>query len=48
MIQQMNMKVSGWKLDQKLKELIVKKKLFMKKIIVKLALILKMIHPWGN
>ena len=42
------MKVSGWKLDQKLKELIVKKKLFMKKIIAKLALILKMIHPWGN
>ena len=48
MIQQMNMKVSGRKLDQKLKELMVEKKFFMKKIIVKLALILKMIYPWGN
>ena len=41
------MKVSGRKLDQKLKELMVEKKFFMKKIIVKLASILKMIYPWG-
>ena len=38
------MKVSGQKLDQKLKELVVEKKNFMKKIIVKLASILKMIY----
>ena len=37
------MKVSGQKLDQRLKELIVERKFFMKKVIVKLALILKMI-----
>ena len=33
------------KLDQKLKELMVEKKCFMKKIIVKLASLLKMIYP---
>ena len=33
------MKVSGQKLDQKVKELMVEKKFFMKKISVKLALI---------
>ena len=48
LIQQKNMKVSGRKLDQKLKELIVEKEFFMKKIIVKQASILKMIYPWGN
>ena len=37
------MKVSGQKLSQRLKELMVEKKFFMKKVIVKLALILKMI-----
>ena len=42
------MKVAGQKLDQKLKELMVEKKIFMKKIIVKLALILKMIYPRKN
>ena len=42
------MKVSGRKLDQKLKELMLEKMFFMKKIIVKLALILKMIYPWEN
>ena len=35
------MKEFGPKLDQKLKELMVEKKIFMKKIIVKLALILR-------
>ena len=44
LIQQNNMKVSGQKLDQKLKELMVEKKFFMKQIIVKLASILKMIY----
>ena len=39
------MKVSGQKLDQKLKELMVEKKFFMKKIILKLASLLKMIYP---
>ena len=42
------MKVFGQKLDQKLKELMVEKKFFMKKIIVKLASILKVIYPCGN
>ena len=37
------MKVSGQKLDQRLNELMVEKKFSMKKVIVKLALILKMI-----
>ena len=44
LIQQKNMKVSGQKSDQRLKELMVQK-FFMKKIIVKLASILKMIYP---
>ena len=42
------MKVSGQKLHQKLQELMVEKKFFMKKIILKLALILKMIYPCGS
>ena len=37
------MKVPGEKLNQRLKEVMVEKKFFMKKVIVKLALILKMI-----
>ena len=43
-ILQKNMKVSDLKLDQKLKELMVEKKFFTIKIIVKLASILKMIY----
>ena len=39
------MKEFGPKLDQKLKELMLGKKFFMKKIIVKLASLLKMIYP---
>ena len=38
------MKELGLKLDQKLKELMVEKKSFMKKITVKLASLLKMIY----
>ena len=45
LIRQKNMKVSGWKLDQKLKDLMVDKKFFIKKIIVKLASVVKIIYP---
>ena len=39
------MKKFGLELDQKLKELMVEKRFFMKKITVILASILKMIYP---
>ena len=39
------MKEFGPKLDQKLKELMMEKKFFMKKIILKLTSLLKMTYP---
>ena len=42
------MREFGPKLDQKLKELMVEKKVFLKKIILKLMSLLKMTYPSKN